>query len=342
MAAHAEPAADTRKARRAERRPSGGWRTIARKEIGDHISSVRFYVLLVIVGLGALVPLYFTADVIRNAASDASGTPAVFLALFSLGSDQAAGFPASTLIAFLGPLLGIAFGFDAVNSERAQGTLPRLLSQPIHRDDVINGKFAAGILVIGVMLTALVVLISAFGMLRLAIVPQPDEVLRIIAWLLVTILYVGFWLAFATLLSVVIRRAASAALIGFGTWFILVFLGSVLIIPIIVGILFPLNAGASANDQLASIAGRNIFLRIFPQTLYQDSVTAILNPDVTTVTTPSSINQFFAIQEQLRSTLLTLDQSLLVVWPQIVGLVALTVITFALAYVLFLRQEVRA
>jgi hypothetical protein len=48
------------------------------------------------------------------------------------------------LIGFLGPLLGIAFGFDAVNNERAQGRLPRLVAQPIHRNDIINGKFVAG------------------------------------------------------------------------------------------------------------------------------------------------------------------------------------------------------
>jgi ABC-2 type transport system permease protein len=39
---------------------------------------------------------------------------------------------------------------------------------------------------------------------------------------------------------------------------------------------------------------------------------------------------------------LSIDQSLLLVWPQIVAIVALTVISFAVAYVLFLRQEVRA
>jgi ABC-2 type transport system permease protein len=33
------------------------------------------------------------------------------------------------------PLLGIAFGFDAINNERAERTLPRLLPQPIWRDD---------------------------------------------------------------------------------------------------------------------------------------------------------------------------------------------------------------
>jgi ABC-2 type transport system permease protein len=41
-------------------------------------------------------------------------------------------------------------------------------------------------------------------------------------------------------------------------------------------------------------------------------------------------------------TLMTLDQSLLVIWPQVVALIALTVIAFAGAYIAFMRQEVRA
>jgi hypothetical protein len=36
-------------ARRAERTPSGGWRTIAGKELADHIASWRFIVLLLVI-----------------------------------------------------------------------------------------------------------------------------------------------------------------------------------------------------------------------------------------------------------------------------------------------------
>ena len=43
----------TRKARRAERAPSGGWRTIAAKELADHLGSVRFFVLLIVVAVFA-------------------------------------------------------------------------------------------------------------------------------------------------------------------------------------------------------------------------------------------------------------------------------------------------
>jgi ABC-2 type transport system permease protein len=327
-------------ARRHEKAPSGGWRTIAAKEFADHLGSVRFYVLLLIIGIAAAVPLYFTAQAIKDAASQASGTPAIFLLLFSAGAQSAGGIPTVAFVAMFVPLVGIAFGFDAVNSERAQGTLSRLLAQPIHRDDVINGKFAAGIAIIGLMLTAMVALIAGFGIVRLGIIPTFNEVLRVIVWLLVTILYAGFWLAFGLLLSVVMRRAASAALVGFGTWLGVILFGAFLL-PLLANAVFPANVTGSADDYFASTTTQQLFLRISPATLYQDAVTAIMNPAAKTVLGVGSLQQYVSAQEQIPS-LLSLDQSMLIVWPQIVVLVALTVGLFALAYVIFLRQEVRA
>ena len=134
------------------------------------------------------------------------------------------------------PLLGIAFAFDAVNGERAEGTLPRLVAQPIYRDDVINGKFAAGMAVIGLVLVAIVGLIAGFGIFRLGIVPHGAEVLRLIAWVIATFLYVALWLAFGLLLSVLIRRAATTALIGFGVWLLVSVFGG-LITTIVTGFL---------------------------------------------------------------------------------------------------------
>jgi len=46
-------------------------------------------------------------------------------------------------------------------------------------------------------------------------------------------------------------------------------------------------------------------------------------------------------QQQI-PTLLSLDQSLLLVWPHVVALVAMSVVCFAIAYIQFMRQEVRA
>ena len=329
-----------RRARRSERAPSGGWRTIAAKELADHLESIRFIVLLLVVGVAAVVPMYFVSTDISNLAPQLAGQPALFLALFVAGSDSVGGVTTVAFAALLVPLVGIAFGFDGINSERSQGTLSRLLAQPVHRDDVVNGKFAAGIAVIALMLTALVVLVAALGIVRLGIVPGPEELARVALWLLTTILYAGFWLAFALVLSVVIRGPASAALVGFGTWFGITVFGAFLL-PLVANFLFPPTTTTLGGYAYASTQAQEIFLRLSPANLYQDVVMAIMNPGTKTVLGYGNIGQRVSAAEQLPS-LLSLGQSILLVWPQLVALVALTVAMFALAYVLFLRQEVRA
>ena len=57
--------------------------------------------------------------------------------------------------------------------------------------------------------------------------------------------------------------------------------------------------------------------------------------------TPATISQLVQYQQQI-PTLASLDQSLLIIWPHVVVLVALMVGCFALAYAQFMRQEVRA
>jgi ABC-2 type transport system permease protein len=320
------------------RLPSG-WRVVAGKELADYLASVRFYVLLIVLGIAALIPLYFAAERIRSLAAGASGQPAVFLALFVVGPDNVNLGPLSltvqAFVAIAAPLLGVAFGFDSVNGERAEGTLPRLLSQPIHRDDVINGKFGAGLAVIGLGLAIITVLIAAFGMLRLGLVPSLEEVLRILSWLALTTLYVALWLAFGTLLSVVIRRAATSALVGFGVWLFVA-------IPIAGPLLASLLGGyvASSATTAADYYGTLQWIgRILPGQIYAEASAAILQPNVTSV----NLADIYSAQSlPTQTSILTLDQSLLLVWPQIVTLIAMTLICFVIAYVRFMRQEVRA
>ena len=234
--------------------PRAGWSVVAAKEFGDHLLSARFLVLVAVLGLAAAIPLYFAAAAIREVASGVTDAQAIFIALFWLAPDVGGQFtlPSVTgFMAYVAPLLGLAFAFDAINGERAQGTLPRLLSQPIHRDDVVNGKFAAGLAVIGLVLVTVVGVIAAFGIIRLGIVPKPAEVLRIVLWLLLTFVYVSLWLAFGMLLSVAVRRAATSALIGFGAWLLLTIFGG-LIVSLVGGLDRPclgVRGGGPAQQQ---------------------------------------------------------------------------------------------
>jgi ABC-2 type transport system permease protein len=233
-------------------------------------------------------------------------------------------------VGFLAPLLGIMFGFDAISGERSQGTLPRLLAQPIHRDEVILGKFVGGLAVVALMLTALTVFVSGIGIFRLGLFPEPTEIVRLVVWLLVAIIYVGFWQALATLTSVLVPRAATSAMIAVGVWLVLTLFG---------GFIFRAAASILSNpeDQVSSIRAELLLSRLSPYTLYSETSTVLLDPTerATGLLTAQQVDR--AIVSNL-----SLTQSLSVVWPQVVGLLALTAALFAIAYVAFMRQEVRA
>ena len=324
--------------------PRNGWLVVAAKEFADHVLSVRFFVLLIVLGLAAGIPLFLATERIHQLASQVSGAQAVFLALFIIGPQDVSIFGLDVSVqGFIGlaaPLLGIAFAFDAVNGERSQGTLPRLVAQPIHRDDVINGKFVASLAAITLVLGSVVLLISGFGLLRLGIVPTWSEVLRLIVWFLVTVAYVGVWLGFGLLLSVVVRRAATAALIGFGVWMAVAMFGRFLL-NLILGAIAPVTDGTAIDRALGLYQLHAFVLRLLPTTLYSEASSVLLNPSLTGTSTPATLGELTQAQQQI-PTLLSLDQSLLLVWPHVVALVALTVICFAIGYIQFMRQEVRA
>ena len=340
MSATAGGARSTAAGRRADQSPlSAGWLIVASKEFADHLLSVRFFVLLLVLGAAAVIPLYFAAERLRSLASDISGLQAVFLALFTVTPEGVPDFRVDVFVGIAAPLLGIGFAFDAVNGERSEGTLPRLLSQPIHRDDVVNGKFAAGLIVIALVLLAVMVGIAGFGLARLGIVPAASEVMRLVLWYLVTVLYVALWLAFGLLLSIVIRRGATAALAGFGVWlFVAIPYFGPRFISAILGIFL---RPVSGEEVLGAQGLQEFVLRFLPSRLYAEASIVLLNPAVTTVSTPATLDQYLQLQQQI-PTLVSLDQSLLIIWPHVVVLLALTVGCFALAYAQFMRQEVRA
>ncbi len=315
-----------------------GWTVVAGKELADHFLSVRFVVLLVLLGVAATGAVYAAAGGIREVApSVRGGVSFPFLRLFTVAPTEQ--LPALlTLVSFLAPLLGIAFGFDAINGERAQGTLPRLLAQPIHRDDVINGKFVAGLTVISTVLLSLVLLVAGVGMFRLGLTPTADEVARLVAWLVVTILYVGFWLGLAMLCSVALRRAATSALLAITAWLLLT-----LFFGLLIGVVSDALASSepTAEAQLANVELQQTLSRISPQTLYTESTRALLAPEERTLNQFLTLSQVAQLQ-QAPQTPLGLTQSLLLAVPQMVVLVGMTIACFAIAYVLFMRQEVRA
>lgn len=313
----------------------GGWRIVARKEFADHIHSVRFVILVVLVALAGLASVHSASGPIRDAASQTTDVPSIFLYLFTLAPDRVPAF--HEFVAILGPLLGIAFGFDAINGERSQRTLPRLVSQPIHRDEVLNGKFVAGLGAIALALAAVMAVVASYGMLRLGIGPTTGEVVRMIAFFVVAVVYIALWLALATFLSVLTRRAATAALAGIAAWLVFTLFGG-LIAGLVADTVHPVpTANPTTEVVLANARLEQNVRRFSPSELYQEATGVLLNPSrqSTGLVVEDTTSQ------ALPSTL-SLSESLVLAWWQVAVLVGGVVILFAGAYASFMRQEVRA
>ena len=86
-----------------------------------------FIILIGIIALTCMGSLYTALTNISEAIkpNDPDGS-FLFLKLFTVSDGTLPSFV--LFINFLGPLLGIALGFDAVNSEQNKGTLSRMLS----------------------------------------------------------------------------------------------------------------------------------------------------------------------------------------------------------------------
>jgi ABC-2 type transport system permease protein len=186
---------------------------------------------------------------------------------------------------------------------------------------------------------SITLLVAGIAIWRLGIVPAPGEVARLLVWVLVTIVYIGLWLALATLCSVLVSRAATSALIAIGLWLGLS-LFAVLLVQALAG---AIGAGAAAGGTEAALDRarlEELLAIVNPATVYSQATLALLNPGVTAVNVPA-LAQAIQLSQQI-PTQLSLQQSLLIVWPQVVGLLAAMVACFVASYVVFLRQEVRA
>jgi ABC-2 type transport system permease protein len=111
-----------------------GIKTIIKKELADHFSSYRFTIIFALIAMLSLTTAYMVGLNIRNELAGVAKPRFIFLMLFT---SSGALFSLVQFVAFFGPLVGLVLGFDTINRERSQGTLSKLLSQPIYRDPAL-------------------------------------------------------------------------------------------------------------------------------------------------------------------------------------------------------------
>ena len=315
-----------------------GFGAVFRKELRDHFTSYRFIILFGLIAMVSFITSYMAAIHMQENLESLTGVESPFLTLFRT---PGAMLSMVQFVAFFGPLIGLVLGFDAINRERAQGTLIKVLSQPIYRDAVINGKFLAGVVTIGTMLLAILLVISGFGLAIVGVVPGPEEIWRLFFYLIISVFYISFWLGLSILFSILFKSIATSALASVALWIFLSFfvtLGAEVVADSVA------PAGKKGSDPQAVLRNAEVKKQVSlfsPMVLYTDSTATIIDPMRKTT---SSLVLRGRIERLLSSRFenpLGLGQSVVIVLPYIAILIAITLICFAVSYVVFMVQEIR-
>jgi ABC-2 type transport system permease protein len=246
-------------------------------------------------------------------------------------------------IGFFGPLIGIFLGFDSINRERVSRTLSKLASQPIYRDSIINAKFLAGVVTITIVLVGIVLIISGLGIRLIGVVPGSEEVLRLLIYVITSILYISFWLGISILFSVVFRSTATSALASLAVWiFFSFFVG--LGAGFMADAVAPVSQSGSNVDPNVLIKHEEVqrTVSLFsPMNLYNDATTTILDPTRKTTKGLVLMGPLERLSLSRFQNPLSLLQSLIIVAPYLISIVAITFLCFGVCYLVFMRQEIR-
>lgn len=328
-------------------------KAIFRKEMADYFTSIRVFILFVLTLLTSLLALY--------SAQSLGGTAITEFAFLKLFTAQSANIPTQvtflyfTALFFI-PIIGITLGFDVINSEYSGRTLSRILSQPVFRDNVINAKFLAGITTLSIMVITTLLLVTGYGLgFRLIgspiaatlnavlglgfsapmAVPLPsfEEVFRLFFYLVFAIVYGAFWLGLSILCSVLFRRISTSLLTSIAIWLFFGLFYTFFIAPTLANIMAPATGGETAAV-VRNFEMQLTLLRFSPNFLFSEVSTVLLQPP--------AYGSLLLANLQVPGNPLSLGQSMLLVWPHFTLLVSVTLICFAISYVVFMRQEIRS
>jgi len=303
--------------------------TVCRKELSDHFGSKRYLILFVLIVLISGVSAYRGAEFIRN------NTQAGFLAIFS------GGFSFVQVIIFFGPIVGLALGFDAINKERTSGTLSVLLSQPIFRDSVINGKFLAGATALAILTVSTIAITCGVAIPIVGFGPTLEQASSIVLFSLLTILYLAFWLSLGVLFSVLTKKVSTSTLASVAVWLFFAIMIPIFaslianqIAPLPIGLRLVSEGFNQQSPEFQALIQERFVIqssisKLSPTQLYSEAASLILG----------ATQRGGGFGMGFRTPMLT--QSVTASWPNVAAIAVGLVICFAASYMSFIRSEIR-
>jgi ABC-2 type transport system permease protein len=287
------------------------------KELADQLASIRVYIIAILVYVIGFSMSFSSIGSIKLEYIRSSGEY-LFLKIFTTQTGMVPSFIG--FIAFFGPLIGLILVFDGINRETNNGTLGLVLSQPVHRDSLINGKFLAASTNLGLIIISVFTLILGLGIASLGTFPSYEEFYRILLFEIMCIIYLAFWIGLGLLYSILFNREGTSALASIVTW---------LFLTIFIYMIADIVQSTGVNPR--------IFLYLSPPYLFTQASSVIMIPSMR-IMGPVSYQQVTG----MIINPLPLSQSLLLIWPHFTVLTAAMMFMFIISYVIFIKMEIRS
>jgi len=306
--------------------------TIARREFTDAITSKRFWLIGGLFILLYLANVYGVAYVFRMG----GGTFGSSRLTLQIGSNVA-----STL-GYMAPLLGIALAFDAISGERERGTLRILLSRPLYREDVLNGKMISAAAVVGLTIVASTLLSVSASILLQGIAVTSDDIVRLGFFIVIAILLAFAYYAISLFVSTFSSKSGYSLTISVGVWIFFAFILPILATfiasamvprPALVNVTAPTQG--REPGQMFTVTG-NYTRRI--EAITSTIETISVNSHYSTIA-----DSLFGLRTgafgQQEVTRLDLAGVISTCWVDLLILVAFPVIFLVASYVVFTRRQ---
>jgi ABC-2 type transport system permease protein len=190
---------------------------VARKEFSDHITSRRFVIILGLLLVISTISIY---DGIENYNNSLEAYTEQLRQMEEFDDPYTSWMPQKPSIMYvfismmsymtmLGGILAIAIGFDLVSKEKETRSLKSLLSHPVYRDEIINGKALGGIGALGFAM-ALALAIALALLLIFSVVPTLEEFAGILIFGAVSLGFLLAYFAVALMMSTAAKESGNA------------------------------------------------------------------------------------------------------------------------------------
>lgn len=178
---------------------------ISKKELRDHLTSKKFIIMLALLILFYLALNSFSTTVIAQ-----------YGFRIRLFRQLSSGLVSN--ISFIAPLLGIALAYDALSGEREKGSLKLLLSRPIYRENIINGKILGGFIAISIAMVITTIVGTVSAIIIWGAAPILEDLTRLIVFTLLSILFTMCYYSLSLFFSSISNKSSRSTIMSISIW----------------------------------------------------------------------------------------------------------------------------